>query len=140
MGDARGRWEGNTLVVETTNFNPHVNIPRRDREPAADRALHAGISPNQVEWSVTVDDPKTWTRPWTFAMHLTKDDEPGDLRVRLPRGELRPAQHPERGARRGESGAVTEVKRTTDYVVASPPSTITFSTMPPPARLNAAAA
>ena len=33
------------------------------------------IAPDTVEWTVTVDDPKTWTRPWTFAMNLTKKDD-----------------------------------------------------------------
>ena len=32
------------------------------------------VAPDKMEWAVTSDDPKTWTRPWTFAMNLTKDD------------------------------------------------------------------
>jgi len=70
MGDARGHWEGNTLVVETTNF--------RDPNRGASEKLHLiehfkPIAPNKVEWSVTYDDASTWARPWTFAMTLTKD-------------------------------------------------------------------
>ena len=74
MGDARGRWEGDTLVVETTNFkgrsvyrnaNPEtLRLTERFKRSGADR----------IEWSVTVDDPSTWTRPWTFSMPLTSTD------------------------------------------------------------------
>ena len=74
MGDARGRWEGNTLVVETTNFKERsvyrsanaatLRLIERFTRTAADR----------IEWAVTVDDPATWTRPWTFAMPLTMND------------------------------------------------------------------
>ena len=72
MGDARGHWEHNVLVVETTNFDP-----RSAYRGASDRLRlierFKPVAPNMVEWSVTSDDPLTWTRPWTFAMHLTKD-------------------------------------------------------------------
>ena len=104
MGDARGRWEGDTLVVETTNFKDQIAYRNANRDDAeAGRALHAD-RPDTVEWSVTVDDPATWTRPWTFAMNLTKKDaEPAAVRVRLPRRQLRLAEHPERRARRGTS-------------------------------------
>jgi hypothetical protein len=75
MGDARGHFEGDTLVVETTNFNGRV--PYRgssDRLRLIER--FDPVSPTIVEWSVTFDDPATWTRAWTFAMHLTLTDEP----------------------------------------------------------------
>ena len=70
MGDARGHFEGNTLVVETTNF--------RDPNRGASEKLHLierfkPTGPNNVEWSVTYDDAATWARSWTFAMSLTKD-------------------------------------------------------------------
>jgi hypothetical protein len=73
MGDARGRWEGNTLVVETTNFHPAVNN-RGATESLRLIERFTAVSPNRVEWSVTYDDAKTWTRPWTWAMQLTKDE------------------------------------------------------------------
>ncbi|HEY7446253.1 MAG TPA: hypothetical protein VH701_27775 [Vicinamibacterales bacterium] len=72
MGDARGRWEGNTLVVETTNFHPNVNN-RGATENLRLIERFTAVAPDKVEWSVTYDDPKTWTKPWTFAMLLTKD-------------------------------------------------------------------
>lgn len=72
MGDARGHWDGDTLVVETTN----INEPAAYRGASKDLKLverFKPVGPKIVEWSVTLDDPHTWTRPWTFAMNLTKD-------------------------------------------------------------------
>jgi hypothetical protein len=73
MGDARGRWEGDTLVVETTNFKDRSTY--RNASAAALRLVERFTrkAPDRIEWSVTVDDPTTWTRPWTFAMPLTMD-------------------------------------------------------------------
>jgi hypothetical protein len=73
-GDARGHWEGDTLVVETTNFREEGIY--RNANPATLRLTErfTRTAPNVVKWAVTVDDPSTWTRPWTFAMPLTKDD------------------------------------------------------------------
>ena len=72
MGDARGRFEGTTLVVETTNIDERVAY----RGATAKLKLverFTPVAPGQVEWSITLDDPDTWTRPWTFAMRLTQD-------------------------------------------------------------------
>jgi hypothetical protein len=71
MGDARGRFEGNTLVVETVNVDERVAY----RGASARLKLTERFTPvarGQVEWSITLDDPDTWTRPWTFAMRLTQ--------------------------------------------------------------------
>jgi hypothetical protein len=74
MGDARGHWEGDTLIVETTNFRD--NSTYRGANAATLRLIErlTRIAPNKVRWSVTVDDPDTWTRPWTFSMPLTVDE------------------------------------------------------------------
>jgi hypothetical protein len=70
MGDAVGHWEGNTLVVETTNFRD----PNRGASEKLKLIEHfKPVAPNKVEWAVTYDDAATWARPWTFAMNLTKD-------------------------------------------------------------------
>ena len=73
MGDPRGRWEGDTLVVETTNFKEQI-VYRNGSDTLRLVERFRATGPNGVEWSVTVDDPATWTRPWTFAMMLTKKD------------------------------------------------------------------
>jgi hypothetical protein len=74
MGDARGRFEGDSLVVETTNLNGV--IPLRGSSDAL-RLVERfrPLSPEHLEWSVTLDDPATWARPWTFAMTLTRTTE-----------------------------------------------------------------
>jgi hypothetical protein len=72
MGDARGHFEGDTLVVETTNFNPAMNN-RNATEGLRLIERFKPVAANKVEWSVTYDDPKTWTRQWTWAMALTLD-------------------------------------------------------------------
>jgi len=74
MGDARGHWDGDTLVVETTNFKDQIAYRNANAETLRLVERFTPTGPTSVEWSVTVDDPTTWTRPWTFAMNLTKKD------------------------------------------------------------------
>ena len=68
QGDARGRWEGDTLVVDTTNFSDKTNY-RGSRE-----ALHLVEKFRRVgdmlRYEVTVEDPGVWTRPWTAAIDM----------------------------------------------------------------------
>ena len=72
MGNARARWEGDTLVVETANLRTGY----RGANPATLRLTErfTRVAPNVVEWTVTVNDPTTWTAPWTFAIPLTEND------------------------------------------------------------------
>jgi hypothetical protein len=74
MGDARGHWEGNTLVVETTNFTDKTSY-RGSSEHLRLVERFTRTGPDTVEWSSTFDDAHTWTVPWTFAMALSKKDE-----------------------------------------------------------------
>jgi hypothetical protein len=71
MGDARGRFEGGMLVVETTNFTDKTPY-RGSSERLRLVERFTPVDDRHVEWSVTFDDPATWARPWTFAMLLTK--------------------------------------------------------------------
>ena len=73
MGDPRGHWEGDTLVVETTNFlqksayggaSSHLKTVERSKP----------VRPGVIDWSITFDDAHTWVRPWTFGMQLTRDE------------------------------------------------------------------
>ena len=73
LGDARGRWDGNTLVVETTNFNDRAPY-RGSSENLKIVERFTPIGPDTLEWAITFDDPQTWARPWTFAMNLTHDE------------------------------------------------------------------
>jgi hypothetical protein len=74
MGDARGHWEGDTLVVESTNFNDRSAYRNANADTLKLTERFTRIAPDKVKWAVTVEDPSTWTRPWTFAMPLTMND------------------------------------------------------------------
>jgi len=74
MGDSRGHWEGDTLVVEAMNFL------EKSAFGGASSALKTierfrPTSKNTIEWSITFADASTWVKPWTFGMRLTRDDE-----------------------------------------------------------------
>ncbi|HEV8393518.1 MAG TPA: hypothetical protein VGQ37_04555 [Vicinamibacterales bacterium] len=72
MGEARGHWEGNTLVVETTNFDPRTAYQNGSAKLTMVERYRP-VASNKIEWSVTLTDPDTWTKPWTFGMTLTED-------------------------------------------------------------------
>jgi hypothetical protein len=75
-GDARGRWEGNTLVVETTNFNDRA--PAQNFQGATD-ALQVverftRVGPNTLKYEYTMTDPKAWTAPWRVETEMPRVD------------------------------------------------------------------
>jgi hypothetical protein len=76
MGDSRGHWEGNTLVVEATNFLAAAAY--RGSNPARLRVVEhfTPIAPDTIAWTATLDDPTTWTRPWTIGMPLRRQRSP----------------------------------------------------------------
>ena len=75
VGESRGHWEGDTLVVETMNFHPLTSV--RGSTPNAHLVERfTRIGPDAIQYGFTVEDPETWTRPWTAQVHLTKTDEP----------------------------------------------------------------
>jgi hypothetical protein len=72
MGDARGRFEGDTLIVETTNFRPGAAY----RNASADLKIVERFTPvdeNTLRWEIRFEDPRTWVAPWAFAMPLKRD-------------------------------------------------------------------
>jgi hypothetical protein len=72
MGSSVGHWEGNTLVVETTNLTDDVGIGRyATSEDAVLTERFTRIDPDMINYVVTVNDPRTYVRPWTFRMTLT---------------------------------------------------------------------
>ena len=84
MGDSRGHWQGNTLVIDTTNFNGKTSIGSNGvayngQGGRTSDALHlierlTRVDANTLNYQVTIDDPKTWTRPWTLLIPLQLDD------------------------------------------------------------------
>jgi hypothetical protein len=73
-GSARGRWEGNTLVVETTNFHPLIAF-RNASEKLKITERFIPIDANTIRWEIRFDDPDTWERSWAYAMPLKRDAE-----------------------------------------------------------------
>jgi hypothetical protein len=74
MGDSRGHWDGNTLVVETVNLKPQPGIGGglfTDAAVLTERFTRT--SPDDLSYDLTVNDPKTWTRPWTLHMPYKQD-------------------------------------------------------------------
>jgi hypothetical protein len=64
FGDSRGRWEGETLVVDVTNFSPKSDfMGSRENRHLVERWTRT--SPKTIEYVVTIEDPSTWTKPWT---------------------------------------------------------------------------
>ena len=82
-GDARGHWEGDTLVVETTNFSPKFTFrPGRGRgdlpESGEHRTLierYRRVDADTLEYEVTIEDPTVWTGPWTIRQELKRQSD-----------------------------------------------------------------
>jgi hypothetical protein len=68
-GDPRGRWEGDTLVVETTNY---LNGFQGSTNNVKITERYTRVSPDFINWQLTVEDPATWTKPYTFMIRLKK--------------------------------------------------------------------
>jgi hypothetical protein len=71
MGDSRGHWDGNTLVVDTTNFNSEYSFR------GSDANLHlterfTRLSPDMIQYEFTVDDPTAFTKPWSARIPLNR--------------------------------------------------------------------
>jgi len=73
-GDARGHWEGNTLVIDVTNFSPKTDY-QGSRENLHLVERWTGTGPNTLEYVVTIEDPTVWTRPWTVKQEFTKQSD-----------------------------------------------------------------
>jgi len=74
LGDSRGRWEGNTLVIDTTNFSDksefrgsNVNLHLIER--------FTRVDDDTINYEITIDDATTWTRPWTVLVPMTRNQE-----------------------------------------------------------------
>jgi hypothetical protein len=80
LGDARGRWEGNTLVIETTNHNGRVFLDRRGTfytDAATVTERFTMLDQNTIAYGATIDDPLVYTRPFTIAFMLTRHTTDG---------------------------------------------------------------
>jgi hypothetical protein len=75
-GDPRGRWEGDTLVVETTNFSEKSRFQGLAAENLKVVERYTRIGPKTIQWDVTATDPTTWTKPWTATVLLRSSPDP----------------------------------------------------------------
>lgn len=76
LGDTRGRWDGPTLVIETTNFRPEEGVVFQNANPATFRITErfTRVDADTLNYEFTVEDPLTWTRPWSARIPWTKID------------------------------------------------------------------
>jgi hypothetical protein len=76
LGDTRGHWDGNTLVIETTNFRTDDDVIFRGADPATYHITErfTRVDASTINYEFTVEDPATWTRPWTARIPWTKID------------------------------------------------------------------
>ncbi len=78
-GDSRGRWEGGTLVIDTANFTQKMDF-RGSRENLHLVERLTRVSDTRITYRVTIEDPTTWTRPWTIETALRKlPDQPNQI-------------------------------------------------------------
>ena len=83
-GNSRGRWEGNTLVVDVTNFSPKTDFQ------GSGENLHlierwTRVDAKTLEYVVTMEDPTTWMRPWTVKQDLSKQSDQANRIYKEPR-------------------------------------------------------
>ena len=76
LGDSRGHWQGNTLVVETSNFRTDQGVIFQDADPATFRITErfTRVDAQTIHYEFTVEDPHTWTKPWTAMIPWTRID------------------------------------------------------------------
>src|SRR5258708_29643248 len=74
FGDSRGRWEGNTLVIDVTNFSPKTDF-RGSRENLHLVERWTRTSPTKLEYELRIEDPTVWGRPWTVKREFTRQSE-----------------------------------------------------------------
>ena len=75
LGDSRGHWEGDTLVVDTTNYKPRAFMSvSSEKLHVTERFSHSG--PETLKYEIRIDDPGTWTKPWSLMIQLRHSPDP----------------------------------------------------------------
>ena len=102
FGDSVGHWEGDTLVVDTTNFIDRTNYEWASIWTRPSETLHlverfTRIGADTMDYRITVEDPTTFAQPWTARdSDLAACRRDADLRIRVPRRQLRDAESAQR--------------------------------------------
>ena len=73
LGDSRGHWEGDTLVVDTTNYKPRAFMSATEKLHTVERFTRT--APDVIQYQITIEDPETWVRPWTLMIPLRHSNE-----------------------------------------------------------------
>jgi hypothetical protein len=73
LGDSRGHWEGDTLVVDTTNYKAGAFMNASDKLHVVERFTRT--NPETLQYQVIIDDPATWTKPWTVMIPLRRSSD-----------------------------------------------------------------
>ena len=107
-GDGRGHWEGDTLVVESTNFRPENVYRNANPKTLKITERFKRIDKETIEYSFTVDDPSTWTKPWTAIVPLSS--VPGPLFEYACSEDNNDAVNILLGARKAEAAAEEKAK------------------------------
>ena len=84
FGDSRGHWEGNTLIIDVTNFSPKTDF-QGSRENLHLVERWTRTSPTTLEYAVTVEDPTIWTRAWTVKEEFTRQSDQDNRLYTEPR-------------------------------------------------------
>jgi hypothetical protein len=106
-GDSRGHWEGNTLVIDVTNFTPKTDFQgSRENLHLVERWTRTG--PDTLEYVVTIEDPTVWTKPWKVTQEFTRQSEQTNRIYYEPRCNEGNYAHPGllRGARMADTAFV----------------------------------
>jgi len=75
LGDSRGQWERDTLVVDTTNYKPRSFMSTSSEKlHVIERLSRTG--PDSLKYEITIDDPGTWTKPWSLMIPLKRSPNP----------------------------------------------------------------
>jgi hypothetical protein len=124
FGDSRGHWEGDTLVIDVTNFTPKTDY-RGSRENLHLVERWTRTSPTTLEYVVTIEDPTVWTRPWTVRQAFTKQSDQENRIYYEPRcvegnyglpGLLRGARMDDRAFAEGQGPDPATLDRATAFV------------------------
>ena len=84
LGDSRGRWDGSTLVIDTTNFQSEVEFQTISQFTLGPRGSHENLhlverftrtGTDTLTREIKIEDPTTWTRPWTVQIELGRNDD-----------------------------------------------------------------
>jgi hypothetical protein len=113
MGSSRGRWDGETLVVETTNFAERPGVGVNDIVPSEALTIterFSRTSATTISYSITIDDPMTWTAPFTIRYPLKRDDGYGMFEYACHEGNYA-LQNILSGARAGERSFAESPRR-----------------------------